>query len=105
MKGSDSMQTLEYFGVMSTPRGCCIGTIIVKIDHEFISGTIHFFEKNGEYRGELDSRGNLKISGVLPTLKDNVIFQGIGKITFNALHLELKAEEYLYEINATNKNR
>ena len=45
MKGSDSMQTLEYFGVMSTPRGCCIGTIIVKIDHEFISGTIHFFEK------------------------------------------------------------
>lgn len=95
------MQALEYNAVMKTPIGYRIGFAIVQITDQIVSGCIRFFEKEGKYQGTIDSNGNMTIQGEMPSPNEVIKFNGIGKISFYSLHLELSTVNFVYEVDGT----
>lgn len=97
------MQTLEYNAVMNTPIGYRVGQAIVQITDQIVNGIIRFFGKEGKYQGTIDKNGYLNISGTVPTPNNIENFEGKGKFSFYALHMDLKTKECIYELDGTSK--
>lgn len=97
------MDNMKYHAVLKTPIGYRVGTVIVVLNDENISGVIEFFGREGTYDGSIDDNGNIEVQGKFPTVSEIVSFVGTGKLSYYAIHLSIQSDDFIYELDGTSR--
>ena len=97
------MDVLEYNIVMRTPHGYRVGMLSFSLEGESFTAKIFILDQTAEFQGSIDSSGNLKMNGSIPSFGGKLPFVGTGKLSYYAVHITASTEEFIYEIDGTAK--
>lgn len=95
------MSEQKYYVSLHTPLGRRNGTLLARMNGSALTGTLTILNHTQPFTGEVDERGNCKISGTFITLVRTVPYIATGQISDTALTLDLSGDRNHFKLSGS----